>query len=348
MNILFSDSSHPQSYDFNNLTEQAIGGTESSLLRLAAICAAHNHQVTVHQQARQHAKQQNRVSFIGPQEIHSLQNIDAIVVLRKDRQLRIWQQRFPKARTFLWLHTYKKWEFVFKRLFKHNRRATLIGNSHTHAKHLDQQLHNTSLARLLSTVGVPKLTVNFGYNPTPKPTLKKPVRRNPNKLLFLSAPNKGLAEVLSHFQQVKTMMPHMRLYIANPGYRSQADIEQAGVHVLGALPQSELWQHVAESLCVFYPQTTFAETFGLIYAEANALGTPVLAHDIGAAREILHPQNPLIDCRNSGLVIKTLQQWQEKLPAVKYREIFADPSVYQQWSELLSLEIQRHGVNTVT
>jgi len=339
MNVLLSDSSHPKSYDFDTLKQQAIGGTESSLLRIAAILAGHSHQITIYQQARQHQTQQNKVNFIGPQHIDSLENIDVVVVLRKDKQLNTWQQRFPKARTFLWLHTYKKWEFIFKRLFKHNRQAMIIGNSKTHAKHLNQQLHRNLFGRLLTAIGVPKLLVAHGYNPVPKPELTQSVKRNPNKLIFLSAPNKGLEEVLKLFQKVKAAMPDMSLYIANPGYRDQTDIKQPGVHILGALPQAELWQHMAESLCVFYPQTTFAETFGLIYAEANALGTPVLAHDIGAAREILPPQNPLTDCHSTNLVIDCLQRWQEKLPAVQYRDTFANQAIYLQWSQLLALEI---------
>jgi len=336
VNILWCDSSHPTAYDFNTLKQQAIGGTESSLLRLAGLFASNNHQVTIYQQARQQSQHQNGVSYIGPQQIHQLENIDAIVVLRKDKQLKIWQQRFPKAHTYLWLHTYKKWEFVFKRFFRHNHKTTIIGNSKTHASHLKQQLHEHKLGRFLSAIGVPNIHVEYAYNPVPKPELHVPVTRNPNKLIFISAPNKGLEEVLNHFQAIKAAMPDMQLYIANPGYRDQADIQQAGVQILGALPQAELWQHVAESLCVFYPQTSFAETFGLIYAEANALGTPVLAHDIGAAREILHPDNPLIDSHNDKLVIKTLQQWQDKLPALQYRDDFADKAIYQQWSQLLS------------
>ena len=339
MHILWCDSSHPAAYDFNTLAQQAIGGTESSVLRLAELIAASHHRVTVFQHARRQQQQQNGVEFIGPQQKKQLQAVDVIVVLRKDRQLTDWQQRFPEARTFLWLHTTKKREFVLKRLLGHNRRSVFIGNSQTHAQHLIDQLHHNLFGRFLSAIGVPRMTVDFGYNPVPQPKLPKPVKRQSNQLIFLSAPNKGLTEVLRHFKQVKAALPAMRLLIANPGYRDQTEIKQAGVEVLGALPQTELWQHVAASLCVFYPQTTFAETFGLIYAEANGLGTPVLAHDIGAAREILHPNNPLIDCHDSQLVIKTLQQWQKNLPAVHYRDIFSEQAIHRQWSELLGLEI---------
>ncbi len=54
-------------------------------------------------------------------------------------------------------------------------------------------------------------------------------------------------------------------------------------------------QHIRESLCVFYPQTQRCETFGLVYAESNAVGTPVLAHDFGAAREVLSSPDQLIN-----------------------------------------------------
>src|SRR5581483_2147599 len=38
---------------------------------------------------------------------------------------------------------------------------------------------------------------------------------------------------------------------------------------------------------VFYPKFVLPETFGLVFAEASAVGTPVLTHDCGAAAEVL-------------------------------------------------------------
>lgn len=337
MKVLFCDHSHPQAYDFDSLQNKAIGGTESSLLRLAKILTDNGHQVSIWQQARNHAITQQQIHFIGPDGLVEMKSPDRIVVLRKDKQLKYWQNQYPKASTYLWLHTYKKPEFALKRLFKHNKKATFIGNSETHKKHLDKTLHHSLLAQLFNLIAGTKIKVSYGYNPVPKPQLTTIPKRQPNKLLFLSAPNKGLPQVLKHFEQVKKTLPDMQLFIANPGYREDQPQSQAGVHYLGALPQAELWQHLAESLCVFYPQNSFAETFGLIYVEANALGTPVLAHDIGSAREILHPANPTIATDNSQAVIKTLQQWQEKLPAVNYRTEFADEAIYKQWSQLLAL-----------
>ncbi len=334
MRVLFCDHSHPQAYDYNTLKNKAIGGTESSLLRLANILAVNGHQVTIWQQARKHTITQNQVYFIGPDALVELEPPDRIMVLRKDKQLKFWQNQYPDATTYLWLHTYKKPEFVLKRLFKHNRQTTFIANSKTHKKHLEETLQHSLFGRVLSLIGTAKIKVSYGYNPVPKPELATVPKRQINKLLFLSAPNKGLSQVLDHFEQVQKTLPEMQLYIANPGYREDQPKTQTSVHYLGPLPQVELWQHMAESLCVFYPQDSFAETFGLIYVEA---GTPVLAHDIGAAREILHLANPTIDASNIQTVIKTIQQWQEKLPIVNYCDEFADDAIYKQWTELLAL-----------
>lgn len=41
-----------------------------------------------------------------------------------------------------------------------------------------------------------------------------------------------------------------------------------------------------ESLCTFYPNCVYPETFGLVLAESNAVETPVLTHCIGAAPEV--------------------------------------------------------------
>ncbi|MCB1585949.1 MAG: glycosyltransferase, partial [Xanthomonadales bacterium] len=124
---------------------------------------------------------------------------------------------------------------------------------------------------------------------------------------------------------------------ANPGYKILENLqENRNIIVLGSLPYPQMMQHVAESLCIFYPQNSFAETFGLIYAEANALGTPVLAHDIGSAREILHSNNNLIDATNSQQIINTLKSWQNDLPKVEYNENFNEKSIFQQWDAVFS------------
>lgn len=50
------------------------------------------------------------------------------------------------------------------------------------------------------------------------------------------------------------------------------------------------------ALCLFYPQTSFAESFGLVIAEANAVGTPALLHaGLGANEEFASSTEQCVD-----------------------------------------------------
>ncbi len=334
--LLFIDPTHPKPYDYASAATQAMGGTESSLLQTARILAQ-NHRVFISQHARNVAgSADENPRFIGAQDETNIGPVDAVVVLRQRALLPACRQTHPKARLLLWIHTYKKTEFFLCKRALLRAGATLVCNSHTHALHTDQRLNRHFLGRLVNAFTAP-VPIAFCHNPVPQPRVDK-VQKDPDKLVFFSSPNKGLDEVLAHFKVLRDALPEMRLYIANPGYRADAAIQDAGVINLGALPQKEIHRHVAEALCVFYPQRAFAETFGLIYAEANALGTPVLACDVGAAREILHPDNPpLIHC-DSTHVIETIKAWRQQPPSLAPRDAFSDAAVCAQWHAAMQLD----------
>ena len=59
---------------------------------------------------------------------------------------------------------------------------------------------------------------------------------------------------------------------------------------------------LATSSVLLYPQRVWPETFGLVLAEAAAVGTPTLAYDFGAAREVMPLENPPYRC-------KTTEEW---------------------------------------
>lgn len=330
--ILFLDNTYPKAYQVSTLKKQALGGTESSIVKTALILSKH-YRVIVAQKFRdtEHVENEN-LSFIPKKQMHTL-NPNFIVLLRKYPLLKGLNKQFPQARLFLWLHTYKNTEYVFKRVGLSKTNTTIICNSNTHATHTKQILNQSLLGSVFNLFSK-KTSVSYCYNPIEKPEVQ-PIKRDVNKLLFFSSPNKGLQQVIKSFNLLSNKHPNLRLYIANPGYKNDDSIKlNERIIILGSLPHDKMMQHVAESLCVFYPQDSFAETFGLIYAEANALGTPVMAHNIGAAREILHANNQLIDANNIQEIDKMLKLWQKKFPQVKYKCDFNDKNIFQQWKKL--------------
>ena len=53
------------------------------------------------------------------------------------------------------------------------------------------------------------------------------------------------------------------------------------------------------ALCTFHPNFLIPETFGLVYAESHALGTPVLTHDFGAAAEVVGDPRQLLPVKRA-------------------------------------------------
>lgn len=334
--ILFVDSTYPSEYDFTSLSTQGLGGTESSLLHTAKILQNNGLSVSILQHCRQRETVQQGVRLLTLETVFENQ-FEHVVILRKFPRLQEYQKHFPKAKFYLWLHTYKAREYALKRCLP-TRPFTVICNSKTHAKQLQKMLNQGLLGRFISLFRKPT-PVTYCYNPVPDygKTINKP-KKKINQLIFISAPNKGLNQVLTQFQKLSQNQPDLTLLIANPEYRKTDQTAQHNVHYIGSLPKPELLQKIAESLCIFYPQDSFAETFGFVYAEANAVGTPVLAHDIGAAKEILHPQNPLINVQNFQQIQQTINHWQQSPPHITHRQQFDESNVFKQWQKTLKLK----------
>ncbi len=331
--ILFIDNTYPHAYQLSSLTEQAIGGTESSIINTAHILSRFYSVFVAQKYRNENHKESENLSFIPKKNINKL-SPDYIVVLRKYPLLKNLHKHFPNAKLFLWIHTYKNSEYVFKRFGLARTNTTIICNSKTHALDTHALLNTKTIAPVLSLF-TKETKVQYCYNPVKLPEVSG-VKKELNKLLFFSSPNKGLDQVIKCFQHLVTSNSELKLYIANPGYKPDSEVKNSkNIVILGKLAHKEMMKNVKSSLCVFYPQDSFAETFGLIYAEANALGTPVLAHDIGAAKEVLHKNNELVNANDYRQISKTIKQWQEQPPKVEYNQKFSNDYILSQWNRLL-------------
>jgi glycosyltransferase involved in cell wall biosynthesis len=115
----------------------------------------------------------------------------------------------------------------------------------------------------------------------------------------------------------------------------EADLGDAVV--LGALPFPQTVRHMRDAFCVFYAQTTLMETFGLVYAEANAVGTPVLAHPFGSAPEVLCSREQLVDATDPEHVADVLMSWYDgAAPPVYCKDELRLSRVIEEWEALLA------------
>lgn len=250
-----------------------MGGSESTLVRVADWLGA-----TV----TQHNRTESRERYLVP---HRSPITERVVVNRDSRALPAARRLYPNARIFLWLHD---------RVSPGSKRARWLASTAdvlletaTHVVCVSDYQRREVIATLESIGLRDRLHVSTIYNPVDDSLLPNGTSVDPDKLVFFSSPNKGLRFALDAFRTVRARLPSLKLLVANPGYKADLRFDIEGVTLLGPQPPPRLHAHVRSALATFAPNWQIPETFGLVYAESLALGTPVLTHDCGAAMEII-------------------------------------------------------------
>ncbi|HEV2147212.1 MAG TPA: glycosyltransferase family 4 protein [Longimicrobiaceae bacterium] len=332
--ILFLDAISPNGYGREVLSARASGGTQSSIVRVAESLAG-SFEVVVAQIGRT-APAPGAVRYVRlvPAELEG-ESWDAIVAVRHPQAIPMIRARLPEVPLFLWMQDLVDWwpRDLWAMIARGNVRV--VANSHFHRRHMLAEA-----AR--SAPDLPALRITTIPNPVDDSLGPDGTPVDPEKLVFFSAPSKGLRETLELFRAARAENPAYRLYVANPGYQPVPDFaEHPGVVDLGPLPQGEVLRHVREALCVFYPNRVYAETFGLVFAESNAVGTPVLTHPLGAAPEVLRPAGEqIVNCADPAAVLDRLREWRAgNRPAVHLRGRFRLRAVARAWERLLGSEL---------
>jgi glycosyltransferase involved in cell wall biosynthesis len=247
-----------------------MGGSESSLVRVADALGA----LVV-----QHNRTEAWGRYLPPAP---LRGIETVVINRDSRAIPTIQGLYPDARIVLWLHDRiepgsrrARWLISSANLLR-ERAVRIVCVSDTQRRGVDDTLHASDRVRTRTI-----------YNPVDDSLAPNASPVDTNTLIFFSSPNKGLKFALDAFRALRSNLPQVRLLVANPGYKTHPWIDIDGVVMLGALSQSRLHAEVRGALCTFAPNFRIPETFGLVFAESLALGTPILTYDCGAAREVI-------------------------------------------------------------
>lgn len=330
--ILFIDEVCPKPYDTPTLTLKPQGGTETTVTRVAlGLAMTERWNVYVEQHGRQECQINYPPAHFLP--IGYAPKAEIVVCLRTPHTIEYARNRFPTAKIFLWSH-----DLATPNL---TQELCSVLKAKISANVVVSQFHKNQTLEVLNRGSFPGgLKHEIVYNPIPD-TLE-PTREtvDTNKLVWLSSPHKGVKDALRLFRLIRAHNPGFHFYVANPGYYQEELGTEEGVTNLGAIPWQDGMKVLSNALCLFYPNKVFPETFGLVAAEANALGVPVLTHDLGAMREVLdrHPDQ-IHDCRNDEEVIKTILKWHQGgfyRPRVLGRPEFRLKAVIRRWEDLFN------------
>ena len=284
--VLFLDPACQHPYDTRTLEDQATGGTEASLTRIADALDAY---------VMQHNRTEAWGRYLPVQKLagitHVVLNRDSRALPRRSREL------YPQAQLYLWVHdqlrpgSTRARRLAASAALLRARAVQLVCVSDSQRRGVEAVLRQIGVAD-----AVRALTI---YNPVDDQLAPDGSRVDAGKLVFFSSPNKGLPFTLDAFGALRRAMPDLRLVVGNPGYKAHRQVQRPGVQFLGPLPQARVHAEVRGALCTFFPNFVIPETFGLVFAESHALGTPVLTVDCGAAREVLGDPQEVLPLRRA-------------------------------------------------
>ncbi len=256
-----------------------MGGTEATVVRVADALEA---------LVSQHNRTETYGRYLVPEK---MPNVTSVVINRDSRALPRVRELYPSARVYLWLHD---------QLRPGSKRAGWLASTADLLRELavtivcvsDSQRRGVEAA--LHTMRIGNLRTQTIYNPIDDSLAPDGSPVDGSKLVFFSSPNKGLKFTLDAFRALRRRMPDLRLVVGNPGYKVRKSVLIEGVEYLGPQPQARMHAEVRTALCTFFPNFVIPETFGLVFAESNAVGTPVLTHDCGAAVEVLGDRSQVL------------------------------------------------------
>jgi glycosyltransferase involved in cell wall biosynthesis len=330
--VLLVDPVAPGPYDDRTLRTRAMGGTEATVVRVAG-ALARSRPVVVAQAARRHARRGDDGVWYVPYQHRRerrRRGIEAVIVVRAHKILPGVRRLYPEARAFLWMHCFPGRRLRPLARVAATARATVVAVSDYHLAWMRAFYaeHDVIAARAVDSTRV--------YNPIAPGLEPDGSAYDRDKLVFLSSPHKGLDQVYEAFQVLRRRIPTLRLHVANPGYLERRFPDLEGVLPLGALPHDQVVRHLRDALCLFYPQSTFEETFGLVFAEAHAVGTPVLAHPLGAAPEVVACDRQLCDVTDIDEVCERIARWRDgDRPGPAPRPELELDAVIEVWEGLL-------------
>lgn len=298
--VTFLDALAPRAYSGRPGDLAGLGGTEATLVRICERLAE-QWPVTVRQAARTGGEEQvNGVRYAGWDVRRPLdESPDVIVVVNFWKIAPKLARLHPSARIIVWQHVFPG---------RHNRAYAAA----LRQAGVEVICVSAALARWLRSFAGPEAPcISHIPNPISDELTPDTTPRDPDLLLYASSPHKGLAQVFRRFEALRSRIPALRLAVADPGYLAwPAGRAPEGVVPLGSLPQAELHRWIRRALCLFYPQDHFAETFGLVIAEANALGCPALLHrGLGANDEVASDPSQCIDTGDADAIAARIGEW---------------------------------------
>ncbi len=315
--VVFIVSDSNKYFDRNTMEKQALGGMESSVVRVAEGLGSLGLSVAVVEGGVPNFETTmgQFCFFLHSDSIPEISCRHFIQVRNNNNS-----HLFPESKHYIWMHNTAKEDW------KLDKKVTVIGVSRWHRNQIRDVTDNGN--------------IKYIYNPLSEDLFSmERIPHDPNLLIWASSPHKGLGKALEIYKILKKRNDKFQLCIFNPGYFQLDTVNLStipGVSVYGMMSSRQMWSLMRKALCVLYP-SDYPETMCLVAAEANALGTPVATYSRGALKEVVSSSNQMVEPGNESGLMDKIMEWQKgSRPVVSGREEFKFSGVIMKWCKLLA------------
>jgi glycosyltransferase involved in cell wall biosynthesis len=334
-----------QSFHGRTMEEKGLGGSESALVFMARTLAANGLRVRVFCNCDKPGDYDG-VYYANLVDFHIYRQQYLIPVFVSSRSMRPFKIALNAQARILWIH------------------------DHTNVTYLEGENPGRLLLDSIFAISRWQLNEWSRYFRIPNDcfyltrngvdlTMFKPCKkRNRNRLVYVSRPNRGLNVLLLLFPYIRQRIPDAELHICTyqlPGDKidGQIDqlIQQPGVYMRGSLSKTSLASELSIARLMLYP-CTFHETSCIAAIEAQASGTPVVASELAALSETVmndvsgylipgDPHTSEFRCRFIETVVHLVtneESWQRLSQGARYRtELLYDWNIIAKgWLEKFS------------
>ena len=308
MKILFVDNS--SSFNNNTINNSPMGGTQAAICLIAREFAKLKIQTFVMNKIIDKIKYNEYLTYVPyKNNIATINRIKPdIIIVQSSAKLGTLIRNYFNIKTLIWIH--------------HDTNVNFIQNEYSDSNNLDNLdgfifVSRWQMNKYISTYNVPLdkcLVIQNGISNKIK--LKDEYYNKSKTLIYISSPYRGLHLLKPLFNLVKEQIPDIKLKIFSSfsrddnsininnnnklnledlnNFTNQYDkyykniykslIETEGIEYYGSVSQDVLFENIANSMALFYPNI-FPETCCTSILEAMALRCNIISSNLGALPE---------------------------------------------------------------
>jgi len=292
MRFIFFSDIHFEKWDWRNSVEEGIGGSETSHVEMAWRLAARGHEVICYAPVPFEGERTWRGTVWKNYEEADYSLKGTWIIYRNPNVLDNFNTIHPNQN--IWFMAQDEWytSFTDERVKKLDRFLALC---QTHAKSCIRKCPSLKSKVCITSNGIKMDSIR---------EITDPPERNPNRLMYASSPDRGLANLLKIFKKAREYNPDLELH-AFYGFNNidklidlypqfskykklkseiEALMDQPNVTWHGRTSQEELYREWLKTGIWCYP-TNFTETSCITCMEAQALGAIPITNPLWALSE---------------------------------------------------------------